>query len=126
MGKINFFAAWILILAGLVMGAGIGLFFHKETWLGGYDSWPRRMLRLAHIACFGTAFLNITFSLSMRYLQMNQALPLASILFIAGAFSMPLVCILSACWKPFRHLFFIPVLCLIGGTAEFIWKGLIQ
>ena len=38
-------------------------------------------------------------------------------LFVAGAVSMPTVCFLSAWRKPLRHLFFIPVLSLIGAAA---------
>ena len=45
----NLWAAWIGIIAGMLSGAALGLFFHEESWLGGYGSWPRRLLRLGHI-----------------------------------------------------------------------------
>ena len=33
---------------GVVSGATIGLFFHREAFLGGYDTWRRRLVRLGH------------------------------------------------------------------------------
>ena len=52
MEVLNFYAAWLGILLGFIAGAVLGLFFHKENWLGGYASWPRRMARLGHISFF--------------------------------------------------------------------------
>ncbi len=65
MRDINLTAAWLGILAGLLTGTAIGLFFHDETWMGGYGSWRRRMIRLGHISFFGTAFLNLAFVFSV-------------------------------------------------------------
>ena len=56
-------AMWIT--AGLLSGVGMGLGFHNETWLGGYGSWRRRLMRLGHIAFFGTALLCIAFALTV-------------------------------------------------------------
>ena len=55
--ELNLWAAWIGIALGLASGTIQGLFFAREDWLGGYGSWPRRMLRLGHISFFGIAFL---------------------------------------------------------------------
>ena len=60
----NLFVGWLAIFAGLLTGACVGLFFHHEDWLGGYFSWRRRMLRLAHVAMVGTGLLNILFALT--------------------------------------------------------------
>ena len=49
MATLNFQVAWIAILAGLLTGAAIGMFFHAEEWLGGYGSWRRRMLRQRNV-----------------------------------------------------------------------------
>lgn len=120
----NFYFAWIWLLLGLLAGSIIGLFFHGEEWLGGYDSWPRRMLRLGHISFFGTGFLNFMLYFSTQ--SQGQALlyPSASYFLILGAFAMPLICFLSAWHKPFRHLFFVPVTCLILGVALYIGGNL--
>jgi hypothetical protein len=49
---LNLVAGWTGFIGGAVSGALIGLFFHKENWLGGYSSFPRRLVRLGHIAFF--------------------------------------------------------------------------
>ena len=123
---LNFIVGWVCFLLGAIAGALIGLGFHREDWLGGYQSFRRRMLRLGHIAFFGLGFINVLFALSVN----SPLAPhphfddLASPLLAGGALTMPLVCFLSA-WKPaFRHTFFIPVLLTTGGIAAFLFNWL--
>ena len=104
-------------MAGGVAGAVMGLFFFSEEWLGGYGSWPRRMVRLAHISFFGIGFLNLAFGMTLRVFHLQGALAVPSALLIVGAVLMPAVCYLSA-WRPvFRHLFFIPAMSVIVGVG---------
>ncbi|MCA9094000.1 MAG: hypothetical protein KDA68_10965 [Planctomycetaceae bacterium] len=121
--QINILFAWSWILSGLISGSIIGIFFHRQDWLGGYDSWRRRMLRLGHISFLGTGLLNLGYGLSIIVLQVPPETPFASLGFMLGAVTMPLVCFLSAWNIRFRHLFFIPVLSLLLATADFLWKG---
>ena len=65
MQTLHLYAAWIGIFMGFLAGAGMGLFFHRDDWLGGYSSWPRRMARLGHISFFGIGFLNLLFGLTL-------------------------------------------------------------
>ena len=123
MEAMNLYIGWIAVLGGLLAGATAGMFFDKEDWLGGYGSWRRRMLRLAHISLVGTGLLNLAFALSVRSLRMEPCPRLASGLFILGAATMPVVCGLSAWRRYFRHAFFVPVLSLVLATAEFIYRG---
>ena len=58
MESINLYFAWAWMLTGMIAGAVTGLFFHQRDWLGGFDSWRRRMVRLAHISFLGTGLLN--------------------------------------------------------------------
>jgi hypothetical protein len=119
---INIQAAWIGFLLGCVSGAVPGLFFYNSEWLGGYVSWKRRMIRLAHVAFFGLGFINLFFSLTAKALGLDSGLQNISILLIAGAITMPTVCYLSA-WKPaFRHLFFIPAVSVTAGIVLFVWR----
>ena len=107
----NMFAiAWIGMFFGVLSGAIIGLFFHREDWMGGYNSFRRRMTRLGHISFFGLGFVNFFFAISHQMAGVSQSLALyAAIAFTIGAATMPTCCFLSAWRKPFRHFFFIPV-----------------
>src|SRR5262245_58896217 len=120
--KIHLWSAWIGVLAGMVSGALMGLLFHRDDWLGGYNSWPRRMLRLGHISFFGIAFLNFAFAATV--LVAAQTLHVwTSPLLIAGAILMPTVCALAAWKKPLRHLFPLPVICLAGAVTLIVCTG---
>lgn len=121
MHEINLIFAWCWILAGLLTGAVQGLGFHREEWMGGYDSWRRRLARLGHIAFLGTAMINLAFAFTVPAMGMAEDawLQWCSILLIVGAVSMPTVCYLSAWRKGFRHLFAVPVLSLVVGVALF-------
>ena len=114
---INLAVGWVAVLAGLLSGSGIGLFFHREAWLGGYASWRRRMVRLAHISLVGTGLLNVAYALSAGVLGEAAPPRLASALFVVGAATMPTVCCLAAWRKAFRHAFVVPVASLILATV---------
>ncbi len=126
---LNLWAAWIGILLGMVSGTGLGLFFHDAQWLGGYQSWRRRLLRLGHISFFGLAFINLAFFLTVNRVGAptagsSTAVVVASYLLVAGATFMPLVCFLSA-WRPaWRRLFILPVGCLVLGVLSLLIWGL--
>ena len=119
---INMYAGWIGFVLGCVAGAVPGLFFHKADWLGGYASWERRLIRLAHISFFGLGLINIAFALTARTLGIEAGVQTTSVLLIVGAVTMPTVCYLSA-WKLiFRHLFFIPAISVAVGVGLFAWR----
>jgi hypothetical protein len=122
---LNFWVGWVAILVGLLTGATLGMFFHREDWYGGYGSWRRRMLRLVHISMVGTGLLNLAFSFSVDFLALGHCPQIACLLFVVGAITMPTVCALSAWRISFRHLFFVPVLSLTLATADLIIEGLI-
>lgn len=122
---LNLWAAWIGIIAGMLSGAALGLFFHNASWLGGYSAWPRRLLRLGHISFFGIAFLNLALSVTVHLAGEVHGWHIASWLLVIGAVSMPTICFLAAWKKPLRHLFFIPVLALVGAAAVIITGGLV-
>jgi hypothetical protein len=119
---LNIIVAWIGFLMGCVSGMVTGLFFRGEGWLGGYASWTRRMIRLAHLAFWGLAFLNLAFALSARALSLTSGLVVASTLLIIGAITMPLVCYLSAWRSHFRHVFFIPALSVTVAVVLFLLR----
>lgn len=110
------YVGWVGMLAGVAAGATIGLFFGRDDWMGGYDSFRRRLMRLGHISFFGLGFVNLFFALSHHLLHLDTRLATcAAYAFVAGAITMPLCCFLSAWRKPFRHLFPIPVISVTIG-----------
>jgi hypothetical protein len=122
----NLFVGWVGMLGGVVSGALIGLFFHNDTWMGGYGSFRRRLMRLGHISFFGLGFLNLLFALSADKLNLAAPyLPVASTALVVGAVTMPVCCFLSAWRKPFRHLFPVPVTAVLVGIVSLLmgWPG---
>ena len=106
-----------MVLLAFVTGAGIGLFFHKEDFWGGYDSFRRRIVRLGHIALAALGMMNVIYSLSPWPAAGTTPAIVASWGFVLGGISMPAVCFLSGWHKPLRHLFFIPVISLITAVV---------
>lgn len=113
--------AWAWILLGLAAGVGFGLFFATDDWLGGYAAWPRRLLRLGHVAFVGTGLLALGAHWTLQQVPTTPSTAAAvRTLFVAGALLMPTVCFLAACWKPLRHAFVAPVASLGGGVATLL------
>jgi hypothetical protein len=110
---LNWQTGWWLLLLSFVTGAGMGLFFHREDFLGGYSSFRRRIVRLGHIALAALGMLNVLFSYSSWPLADTTAASVASLAFVVGGVAMPMVCFLTGWRERCRHLFFIPVLALL-------------
>src|SRR6266700_1901692 len=92
--QINLLVAWLWIVLGIASGLTLGLFFHRENWLGGYASFKRRLYRLGHISFFGLGLLNLAFYFTaMTALAPGHLLNLASLGFVIGAISMPVCCL---------------------------------
>ena len=109
---------WCWLTAGLLSGVGIGLFFHNDDWLGGYDHWSRRLVRLGHVAFFGTGMLNVLYALTARSAQGSDPWPdWPGGLLITGAVLMPLICFTAAWRRELRLLFAAPIVCLVGGVG---------
>lgn len=118
MALANIVAGWLAMLAGVFSGAVAGLFFHRDDWMGGYNSYRRRLVRLGHISFFGLGFVNLFFATTAPILGLHgSSLEAASISFITALITMPLCCLLSAWRKPFRHLFPIPVTAAFVGIS---------
>jgi hypothetical protein len=118
---VNLLGGWLGMLAGVLSGGIVGLFFHREDWMGGYGSYRRRLTRLGHISFFGLGFVNLIFAATAAQLDLRPAyLQVASVALIVGAITMPACCFLSAWRKPFRHLFPIPVAAVAAGTVAIL------
>ena len=100
---------WLLMLGGVISGACIGLFFHHSEWLGGYNSFPRRLLRLGPISFCGLLFVNEIFVFPSRCPPFPPlAAQIASTALISGSLLMPICCFLTAYNQRCRFLFSLP------------------
>lgn len=115
------FVGWFAVLLGVVSGGVMGLYFHRDEWVGGYGSFRRRMLRLGHISFFGIGFLNFFFGLTLSMTMLPEPyVRISSLGFVIAVFAMPACCFLSAWKKPLRHLFPIPVLAVLAGVVPIV------
>jgi len=113
---LNLVIAWLWILLGFITGMVLGLFFHRESWLGGYGSFKRRMYRLGHISFFGLGAVNLLFYLMTQNLSLaSPTIGIASWAFIVGALTMPVCCMVMAHYPKAHLIFAVPVLSLITG-----------
>jgi hypothetical protein len=86
--------------------------------MGGYGSFPRRLVRLGHIALVALGMVNVLFAMTMGESALSDGWRrAASWLFIAGGFTMPLCCFLTARFPRARPLFVLPVIALISAAA---------
>ena len=114
----NLLVGWTSMVAGATSGAAIGLFFHNESWMGGYGSFRRRMVRLGHIAFFGLGIVNVLFALSLAAIPVPPSYGrFASSGFAVAVVTMPACCFLTAWREGFRHSFSIPVLAVLCGLG---------
>src|SRR5262245_8553228 len=93
--SLNWFAGWVLALLGFVTGSVLGLYFHREEFLGGYTSFRRRIIRLGHIALVALGMMNVLYSISPWPAPGLWQAGGASICFLAGGIAMPVVCFLT-------------------------------
>lgn len=113
---INEIYGWIFVLGGLVMGLVMGVKFQREDWLGGYSAFPRRMVRLAHVALVALGMLNIQFAQSAARLHLSAGFAnAASFAFIAAAVLMPACCLWMAARRSHFEVFAAPIVCLATG-----------
>jgi len=116
--QLNLSLAWLWISLGFLSGMLLGLFFHRENWLGGYGSLKRRMYRLGHISFFGLGAVNLLFWLTIRNLPSPSLhATVASVAFVGGALTMPLCCLIMAHFPKLHAIFTVPVVCLLVAGA---------
>ena len=111
----NMIIGWGSILAGVVFGALIGLFFHRDGWLGGYNTFQRRMVRLAHVSFLGVGILNLLYAMTFIEFNLEATWARTARWGFIIATTMPICCLLSAWKKQFRHIFPIPVCSVLYG-----------
>ena len=123
MAIVNWYFGWGMVLAGFLSGAVLGIGYAREDFLGGYASFPRRMVRLGHIALAALGMMNVLFALSAPHVA-AQFVHVVSVCFMVGGVLMPLVCFMAAWRKGLRHLFPLPVLALVAAVVLVLFGGL--
>lgn len=122
---LNLAFGWTWITMGFVAGAVLGMGFHKDEFMGGYNSWARRLTRLGHIAFFGTGFLNVLVGLTgLLFGESYLDAPIwtwISISFLLGGCWMPICCFVVAVKKEAKMIFVIPVVLLTTGGVLISW-----
>lgn len=124
---LNAAVGWSSLALGAASGALLGLGFHRADFLGGYDSYRRRLIRLGHIAFFGLGFVNLFFALQAPQMRLApHELQSASWALIIGNATMPLACALTAWRAALKPVFAVPVATVLYGTisaAIGLWRA---
>ena len=119
----NILAGWGGMILGSLLGMGFGLRAESREWAGGYGSFQRQALRLAHVAAFALGIINVLYGISTRGLDLlPQSIALVgSIAMIAGGLLMPAVCLAAAWRRPLKFLFPVPATCVFLALAIQAW-----
>lgn len=121
--QLNLIFAWIWVCVGILFGASLGSHFHEDGWMEGYASFKRRLYRLAHVAIFALAMLNLLFRFTVRGLEaVSIATPIASLGFVIGAVFMPVCCLAVAHRPKLRMLFALPITGLLLASVMTVWE----
>lgn len=124
--QLNEVFGWLWVTLGFVTGAAMGMRFDRPGWLGGYDAWARRLVRLGHIALVMLGVLNILFAHSAARVALPGGWVMAaSWCFIGGGVLMPVCCAAAARRPGAVKAFAAPVVLLIfAGTV--VWVGMVR
>ena len=123
-GQLNVLSGWIFISLGITTGAILGLWsfngpFPTPKGHHDYADLPRRLNRLAHIACFMLPLINILYGQYIDQLNLSDAVKeIGSVGMVICMVGVPLFLFLAS-FKPFfKYLEVVPVTC--GTIALYI------
>lgn len=114
-GELNITTGWIFISLGITTGSILGLWsfagpFPTPKGHHNYTDLPRRLNRLAHIACFMLPLISIVYGQYLDQANLSDSSKLV------GSYSMlicmigvPLFLFLASFYLPFKYLEVIPV-----------------
>lgn len=123
-GKKNVTFGWAWLLAGLIVGAVMGMWSFGgplPSPVGDYTSLPRRLLRLAHIAFIALAIINILYGYEIDKARLsNQLKRTGSVCMMLGAILMPIFLIAAAFIEPLKYLTMISATLVIVAVAVMV------
>jgi len=113
-GKKNISFGWIWILAGVLVGAVMGMWSFNGPLVspvGDYTSLPRRMLRLSHIAFIALAMINILYGYEID--KVKKYNKIGSNCMIYGAVLMPIFLLGAVFFESIKYLTIVPSILVI-------------
>jgi hypothetical protein len=119
----NVLTGWVGMILGALLGMAFGLRAESRDWAGGYGSFQRQSLRLAHIAAFALGIINVLYGSSTRALDLLPpwAVVAGSVAMMAGGLLMPAVCLAVAWRRSLKLLFPLPASCVLTALAIQAW-----
>lgn len=129
-GHWNIVFGWTWMNLGFITGLLMGLKAEQfgltvkegPTWMDGYSSVPRRLIRLGHVAFLMLPLLNIVYG---QFLDgANLPLPwkqTGSYAMIFGAIGVPILCMTAAFFRPLKLLLGIPASAVLLGNLIMAW-----
>ena len=123
MHECNILVGWGGMILGTLLGMAFGLRAESRDWAGGYGSFRRQALRLAHVAAFALGIINVLYGTSTRGLDLlgPWAVISGSLAMIAGGLLMPVVCLAAAWRRPLKILFPLPASCVLVALTLQAW-----
>lgn len=125
-GNLNIVFGWVWMNMGFITGMLMGLKAEQfglntlkegPTWLDGYSSVPRRLIRLGHVAFIMLPVLNILFGQYIDGAALDQGWKtFGSYSMIAGAVGIPLLCFGAAFYRPVKILLGLPASAILIGN----------
>ena len=119
----NALTGWLGMILGALLGMVFGLRAESRDWAGGYGSFRRQSLRLAHIAAFALGIINVLYGSATRALDLlpSWAIVTGSVAMIAGGLLMPAVCLAVAWRQQLKLLFPLPASCVLAALTIQAW-----
>src|SRR3989338_6035531 len=116
-GRKNIKFGWLWILVGIFVGAIMSMWSFNGPFVspvGDYDSLPRRMLRLSHIAFIALAMINILYGYEIDKVKLKEKFKsLGSNFILYGAILMPLVLMGAVFYENLKYFAVIPIFLII-------------
>lgn len=114
-GELNIATGWIFISLGITTGSILGMWsfagpFPTPRGHHHYTDLPRRLNRLAHIACFMLPLISIVYGQYLDQAALSDTLKLVgSYGMLTCMIGVPLFLFLASFYLPFKYLEVIPV-----------------
>lgn len=131
LGHLNIAFGWAWMTLGFISGMLMGLKVEQfglntlpvgPTWLDGYGSVPRRLMRLGHVAFIMLSVLNILYGMFIDGAHLTEFWRQAgSTAMILGAIGIPLLCFGAAFFRPLKLFLALPASCVLVGNLILAW-----